>query len=177
MKTFLKIIGGILGLLVLYVVVALLFFGNQYHFEKSIVINAPKEKVWHHVNSSKAFNQWNPWMKLDKTMKIEYSGIPGEVGDKYCWDSKNDDAGAGCQEIKELVVNEKQKTEMIFKKPFEGQAFSDIILSSEGNGTKVTWSMDTEQDAMMKIIRPMMDYQMGKSYGEGLDALKVLAEK
>jgi hypothetical protein len=44
-----------------------------------------------------------------------------------------------CQEIKELVPNQKQKTEMIFKKPFEGQATSEIILTPEGNGTKVTW--------------------------------------
>ncbi|WP_294311258.1 SRPBCC family protein [uncultured Chryseobacterium sp.] len=66
---------------------------------------------------------------------------------------------------------------MIFKKPFEGQATSEMILSPEGNGTKVTWTMDTEQDPMMKIMRPIMDYQMGKSYEEGLNNLKKLTEK
>lgn len=177
MKTILKILGVIILLIAAYAVIAILFFSNNYHFEKSIVINAPKEKVWQNIGSMKAFNQWNPWMRLDKNMKITYTGNSGEVGDKYCWDSTNDDAGAGCQEIKELVVNQKQKTEMIFKKPFEGQATSDIILSSEGNSTKVSWSMDTEQHAMMKIMRPVMDYQMGKSYGEGLDNLKKLSEK
>ncbi|KQT24797.1 hypothetical protein ASG22_08315 [Chryseobacterium sp. Leaf405] len=155
----------------------MLAFGKNYHYEKSIVINAPKEKVWQKVSSMKAFNEWNPWMKLDPTMKIIYSGNSGEVGDKYCWDSKNDDAGAGCQEIKGLVANEKQKTEMTFIKPFDGQATSDIILTTEGNATKVTWTMDTEQDPMIKIMRPMMDHQMGKSYGEGLDNLKKLLEK
>lgn len=66
---------------------------------------------------------------------------------------------------------------MTFIKPFEGEATSEVILSSEGNSTKVTWTMDTEQDAMIKIMRPMMDYQMGKSYREGLDNLKILAER
>lgn len=177
MKTLLKILGVIILLIIGYVVIAMLAFGKNYHYEKSMVMNAPKEKVWQQISSMKAFNQWNPWMKLDKTMKIIYTGNSGEVGDKYCWDSKNDDAGAGCQEIKELVVNEKQKTEMIFIKPFEGQATSEIVLSSEGNSTKVIWTMDTEQDAMMKLIRPMMDYQMGKSYEEGLNNLKALVEK
>lgn len=177
MKTILKIIGVIVLLIIGYAVIAMLAFGKNYHYEKSMVINAPKEKVWQQISSMKAFNQWNPWMKLDKTMKITYTGNPGEVGDKYCWDSKNDDAGAGCQEIKELVLNEKQKTEMIFVKPFEGQATSEIVLSPEGNATKVVWTMDTEQDPMMKIMRPMMDYQMGKSYEEGLNNLKALVEK
>ncbi|MDQ0592998.1 carbon monoxide dehydrogenase subunit G [Chryseobacterium ginsenosidimutans] len=177
MKTILKILGVIILLIIVYAVIAMLAFGKDYHYEKSIVINAPKEKVWQQISSMKAFNQWNPWMKLDKTMKITYTGNAGEVGDKYCWDSKNDDAGAGCQEIKELVLNEKQKTEMTFIKPFEGQATSEIVLSPVGNATKVTWTMDTEQDPMMKIMRPMMDYQMGKSYEEGLNNLKALVEK
>lgn len=177
MKTILKVIGVIILLIIGYAIFAVLAFGKNYHYEKSVVMNAPKEKVWQHISSMNAFNQWNPWMKLDKNMIITYTGNSGEVGDKYCWDSKNDDAGAGCQEIKELVLNERQKTEMIFIKPFAGQATSEIMLTPEGNSTKVTWTMDTEQDLMMKIIRPMMDYQMGKSYEEGLSNLKTLVEK
>ncbi|SEM12919.1 Polyketide cyclase / dehydrase and lipid transport [Chryseobacterium taichungense] len=177
MKTILKILGVIILLLVVYAVIAMIAFGGNYHYEKSMVIKAPKEKVWQQISSMKAFNQWNPWMKLDPSMKIIYSGNSGEIGDKYCWDSKNDDAGAGCQEIKDLATNQKQKTEMIFKRPFDGQATSEIKLSPEGNATKVTWTMDMEQDAMMKIMRPMMDYQMGKSYEEGLTNLKNLVEK
>lgn len=177
MKTILKILGVIVLLLIVYTVIALLTFGNSYHYEKSVVMNAPREKVWQQINSMKAFNQWNPWMKLDPNMRIVYSGSEGQIGDKYCWDSKNDDAGAGCQEIRDLVENQKQKTEMIFQRPFAGQATSEIILSSEGNGTKVTWTMDTQQEAWMKIMRPMMDYQMGKSYEEGLNNLRNLVEK
>lgn len=142
-----------------------------------MIINAPKEKVWQQISSMKSFNEWNPWMDLDKNMKIAYTGNSGEIGDKYCWDSKNDDAGAGCQEIKETVASERQRTEMIFKRPFEGQALSDIVLVSEGNSTKVTWSMNTKQERWMKIMRPMMDYQMGKSYEKGLNKLKALVEK
>ncbi|MCU7615143.1 SRPBCC family protein [Chryseobacterium sp. GMJ5] len=177
MKKILKFLGIIILIFIAYAVIAMLAFSKNYHFEKSMVINAPKEKVWQQVSSMKAFNQWNPWMKLDKNMKIAYTGTSGEVGDKYCWDSKNDSAGKGCQEIKELIMNEKQKTQMTFFKPFAGDATSDIRLASEGNGTKVIWTMDTEQDAMMKIMRPVMDYQMGKSYGEGLENLKKLIEQ
>ncbi|GEN76220.1 SRPBCC family protein [Chryseobacterium hagamense] len=177
MKTFLKMIGIFIFLLIVYAVIAMLAFGKNYHYEKSMVINAPKERVWQQISSMKAVNQWNPWLKLDPGMKLVYSGTEGQVGDKYCWDSKNDEAGAGCQEMKELVLYQRQKTEMIFKKPFEGEAMSEMILSPQGNTTKVTWTMDTEQDPMMKIMRPVMDYQMGKSYEEGLNNLKKLAEQ
>ncbi|WP_027385658.1 SRPBCC family protein [Chryseobacterium gregarium] len=177
MKTIFKILGVIILLMIGYAVVAILAFSKDYHYEKSVVLNASKEKIWPHLSSMKAFNRWNPWMKLDAAMKITYTGNSGEAGDKYCWDSKNDDAGAGCQEIKELILYQKQKTEMTFIKPFEGEAASEIILSPQGNATKVTWTMDTEQDAMIKIMRPVMDYQMGKSYEEGLDNLKALVEK
>lgn len=177
MKKILKIFGGIILFFVVYAIFAMVAFGENYHYEKSIVINAPKEKVWQKISTMKSFNEWNPWMELDEKMMINYSGNPGEVGDKYCWDSKNDDAGAGCQEIKETVANERQRTEMIFKRPFAGQAISDIVLTAQGNTTKVTWSMDTKQETWMKILRPMMDYQMGKSYEEGLNNLKALVEK
>jgi len=176
MKTILKLIGGLILLFIVYSIIAVLAFGENYHYEKSMVINAPKDKVWVQVSSMKGFNQWNPWMKLDKNMTVTYSGNAGEVGDKYCWDSKKDEAGAGCQEITAIVPGEKQTTKMIFKRPFEGDATSDLVLTAEGNATKVTWSMDTKQESWMKIMRPMMDYNMGKSYEEGLQNLKKLVE-
>lgn len=77
MKTFLKIIGAILLLVVIYAVIAMLFFSKDYHYEKSIVINAPKEKVWQHVGSLKEYNTWDPFSKEIKTslLPIPVKGI------------------------------------------------------------------------------------------------------
>lgn len=172
MKKLLKILLAIAAVLI----ITMLVMGKAYHFEKSIVINAPAEKVYSHINSTKSFNEWNPWMKLDPNLKLTYSGNPGEIGDKYCWDG-NKDVGSGCQEITALVPNQKQTTKMIFYKPFESDATSNIILTAEGNATKVTWDMDCELDYPMNLMKLFMDSQMDKSYGEGLKALKVIAEK
>lgn len=167
----------ILLAIITIVIIALFVVDEKYHYEKSIIINAPAEKIYQNISSTKTFNQWNPWLKIDPNMKLEYSGTQGQIGDKYCWDSKNDDAGVGCQEITELIPNKKQKTRMDFKKPFEGTSYSEIILTSENNGTKVTWTLDSELEKPMNIMKPMMDYWMGKSYGEGLETLKALSEK
>lgn len=176
MKTFFKIIGGIVLLLVVYSVIAILFFDTHYHAEKTVVINAPHDKVWQQVNSMKTINDWNPWKKMDKNLKENYKGNSGEVGDYYHWNG-NDDVGEGEQEITAVVPMEKVSSKMHFIRPFEDDATSDIVLKPENNTTKVTWGIDFELETMMKPMKPMMDYQMNKSIDEGLANLKTLTEK
>lgn len=171
MKKLFKILLVIVAILLL----AMFLIGEKYHYEKSIVINAPAEKVYAHINSMKAFNDWNPWMKMDPNLKSTYSGVSGEIGDKHCWKSDKDDVGNGCQEITALIPNQKQSTKMAFEG--QGDATSDIVLTSEGNGTKVTWTLEAELERPKNLMKPMMDYMMGKSYGEGLAKLKEISEK
>ena len=176
MKKLLKFLGVFLALLVVYAIFAMIFFDSHYHGENSITVNAPKEKVWTHVNSMKAFNTWNPWMKFDPNLKVTYSGISGNVGDKYHWIG-NDDVGEGEQEITAIVPGEKVSTKMHFIKPMEDEATSDLMLASEGNATKVTWTIDFEMETYFKPMKPYMKYEMEKSYNEGLANLKKLVEQ
>ncbi|ROI00597.1 SRPBCC family protein [Chryseobacterium daecheongense] len=176
MKTLLKIIGIIILLIVAYAIIAMLAFSKDYHFEKSIVINAPKEKVWQHAGSLKGFNTWNPFAKADKNVVITYSGTSGQVGESYHWKG-NDQVGEGEQTVVESVPNEKLTSQLHFIKPWEGEAKGSFILTPEGNGTKVTWAMDNELTPMMKLMKPMMDNQMGKMFGQGLEDLKKLSEQ
>ena len=172
MKTFLKILTA----LILVVILTMLILGKEYHYEKSIVINASKEKVWQNVNSMKAFNTWNPWSDLDPNFKVVYSGNSGAIGDQYCWDG-NEEAGKGCHVITAIVPESKVSSKMMFEKPFESEATSDLILTPQGNSTKVTWTMDCDLDYPMNLMKLFMDGEMDKSYGKGLSALKAISEK
>jgi uncharacterized protein YndB with AHSA1/START domain len=174
MKTLLKIIGIIILLVIVYAVIAMLAFSKEYHYEKSVVINAPKEKVWQHVGSLKAYNTWDPFSKEVKNITITYSGEGDRMGDSYHW--KGDDS-EGEQSITEIAPNEKMVTKLHFIKPFEGDAKGTFILTPEGSGTKVTWMIDNELNTMMKIMKPMMNSNMDKMFGQGLGDLKKLAEK
>ncbi|PIF47162.1 uncharacterized protein YndB with AHSA1/START domain [Chryseobacterium sp. 52] len=176
MKTLLKIIGGILLLFVVYAVIAILAFSKKNHFEKSVVINAPKDKVWQHVGSLKEYNVWDPFSKADKDIVITYSGAGDKVGDSYHWKG-NDKVGEGEQSVAEMVPNEKLVTKLHFIEPFEGDAVANFILTPEGSGTKVTWSIDNELNPMMKIMKPMVDRNMNTMFDQGLGDLKKLAEK
>ncbi|AZB23149.1 MULTISPECIES: SRPBCC family protein [Chryseobacterium] len=174
MKTLLKFIGIIILLIIVYAVIAMLAFSKDYHYEKTVVINAPKEKVWQYVGSLKGYNMWDPFSKEIKNIKITYSGEGTKMGDSYHW--KGDDS-EGEQAIMETVPNEKMVTQLHFIKPFEGNAKGTFVLTPEGNGTKVTWMIDNELNTMMKIMKPMMDSNMDKMFGQGLGDLKKLAEK
>ncbi len=66
---------------------------------------------------------------------------------------------------------------MEFKRPFEDTSFSEVILTPEGHETKVTWTLESDLDRPMNLMKPLMNHWMGKSYGEGLESLKALAEK
>lgn len=173
MKTFLY---GLLAIIII-LVITMFALGTQYQYEKSMIINAPANKVYANINSMQSFNQWNPWMKLDPQMKVEYKGVSGVKGDRYCWDSNLDDAGAGCQEIVAIEENRKIQTKINFIRPFEGEAFSDIILEPQGNATKVTWNMKTEMGYPTNLMKLFMDGQMDDSYIEGLMNLKKISEQ
>ena len=160
MKILKKLLLFIVGLIVILTIL-MFILGKKYHFETSIVINAPIEKVYEQASSSKKFNEWNPWMKLDTNLKLTYSGNQGQVGDEYCWEG-NEDVGQGCHTITALETNKKVATKMLFKKPFESDATSDLVFTKEGNATKVTWSMDCELDYPMNLMKLMMDSQMEK---------------
>lgn len=174
MKTFLKIIGIILLLLIAYSVIAVLTFSNNYHYEKSVVINAPKDKVWQYVGSLKGYNMWDPFSKEIRDISITYSGDGDKVGDSYHWKG---DESEGEQSITEIVPNEKMMTKLHFIEPFEGNAKAVFIVSQEGSGTKVTWAIDNELNSMMKIMKPMMGSNMEKMFSQGLGDLKKLSEK
>ena len=176
MKKFLKIIGVILAIFIAYCAIMMLMVDRKCHNEQSITINAPKEKVWQNVNSMKAFNTWNQWMKYDPKLVVTYRGTAGEVGDGYHWKG-NDEVGEGEQEITAVVLNEKVASKMHFIKPMNDTATSDLLLATEGSGTRVTWTIDYEIETLYKPMKPMMTWRMNKSFSEGLEKLKVLSEK
>lgn len=176
MKTLLKIIGAIIVLILIYAVIAMLAFSKDYHYEKSVVINAPQEKLWAYTGNLKGYNQWDPFSKADKNIVITYSGEGDKLGDSYHWKGDKN-VGEGEQSITELIPNQKMGTKLHFVEPFEGDAKSNIVLTREGNGTRVTWMIDNELTTIMKPMKPMMDNNMDKMFGQGLDNLKKLAEK
>lgn len=176
MKKILKLMLGFLVVLFFALIIIMFALGKEYHFEKSVIINAPAEKVWQKVSSMKATNEWSPFTKLDPNMKQSYKGNPGTVGEVYTW-TGNEDVGQGEERITELIPLQKATVDLHFIKPFESRAKGVVLLSPQGKATKVTWAFDTTMDYPTNLMKLFMDSNMDESFGQGLNDLKILCEK
>lgn len=104
----LKIIGIVVGAIVIILAGLILMQPAKGHVEKSVVINAPASAIFPHLNSLEKFVAWSPWAKMDPTVKNTYEGAAAGVSAKMQWDGP--ETGKGTQWISESVENERVKT-------------------------------------------------------------------
>lgn len=179
MRTF-KRIFLLLTILLIILLVWAAFISGDCKYEKSISINAPVERVWKNTNTLKAMDQWSPWNDLDPVMKKDWTGTTGQPGEKVCWDSKNKQAGKGCQELEKVDETGKRiDTKIKFLTPYESEANAYVTVVPEGNGSKVTWGFTSEIPYPFTLMKLFMNMEkaVGKDYQKGLSRLKTLSEK
>ncbi|MFT4016210.1 MAG: SRPBCC family protein [Agriterribacter sp.] len=178
MKKVLKVIGVILLLVIAFILIAGLFISKSYHYEKTITINAPKDKVWSLVNNFHGQDKWSPWKDGDPNIQISYEGQDGTEGAMYKWKG-NKEVGSGEQTLTKLEPMSRVNSHVHFIEPFDGEAETFITLDDAGNNsTKVTWGFDTKYTYPMNtmLLFMNMDKMMGDQYTKGLNRLKNLAE-
>jgi hypothetical protein len=176
MKWFKRIILALLLLFVVFLAGAYLL-PSEVSLSRSVVINAPAEKIFPHVNSLKKFQAWSPWAHLDKNMKLVFSGPEAGVGQVASWQSKDRNVGTGSQKIVESITNKRVVNELDFGEM--GKANSAIELLPQADGTKVVWRFQTKmgRNPLMRWMGLMFDKWVGKDYEKGLGSLKTIVEK
>ncbi len=175
----LKIIGIILVVLIGGVLVTALFVDKDFSHEESLTINAPIMEVWNETNTLKKMDAWSPWTKMDPNIDQSFTGEPGAVGSKNCWDSSNEDVGAGCQTITKVSAPNLLETRLDFTRPQESTGDAYVKLEEQGNSTTVTWGIKSEFPYPMNILNLKMSAEeaLGPSFKEGLESLKSIVEK
>lgn len=179
MKILKTILFIFLGLIALVFLVAA-FIDGKTQYEKSVVINAPVEKVWVHINSIKAFDTWNPWNDKDPQLIKTHTGTPGQRGEKQCWESKKEEVGKGCITLAEAnPATHTLIADMKFLTPYESEARETVTLVPEGGTTKATWQFSSEIPYPFRILKLFMNLEemVGPDYQKGLNRLKELSEK
>lgn len=166
------------GLIVLILVVAALV-GTGWSFEKNILIQAPRASVWDHVNSLGALNSWNPWLDLDPGLSQSLTGTDGTPGATYAWDSKKKNVGAGRQTILAVTPPTELTTRIQFLRPFKALAEAYVRLEEERGATRAIWGIESSTPYPMNIIKifGVMQKNMNRDFGKGLNKLKELCEK
>lgn len=178
MKRVLKILGFLILIVAAVVLIGGLVVSRDYHFERSITINAPQATIWDVVSRFSNFKQWSPWAERDPNMQTTLTGTDGTIGSKYSWKG-NKEVGSGEETITGLKPMEQVDIDLNFKEPFESHATCFIRLVPSGNQTTVTWGFDTRMgypsNFIMKTLMNM-DNMMDKDFSHGLNKLKAYCE-
>jgi len=152
-----------------------LIIPSTHHVERSIVIDAPPDKVWTHIATFKAWESWSPWYARDPDAEFTYSGEG--VGQTAVWKSDNRQVGSGSQEVTTFDAPSKFVTALDFGG--HGQAVATFDLVPEASGTRVTWALDSESgnNLIARYFGLMLDKMVGLDYETGLANLKIIAEQ
>jgi len=167
----------VIGIIVLFLLVAAIA-GTAWTYEQSILIQAAAPKVWDHVKTLHAINQWNPWMGIDPNMKVQYGGTDGTPGAGFSWDSPVKNVGAGSQTILKVKDGSELHTRVDFLRPFKSIAYADFKLIPDSNAIRVSWSIKSKMPYPINIVKVFGGIQrnMGRDFRKGLTKLKSLCE-
>lgn len=140
------------------------------NISKSLHINAKPADVFSKINDYHHWETWSPWLIMEEGVKLDIQ----PDGKAYSWVGKRTGEG------KMRVTNEKQdeslEMDLNFIKPFKSFAKVGFTVKPDGEGTNVTWTMDSSLPFFLFFMKKMMVAGVGMDYERGLKMLKDLAE-
>ncbi len=148
------------------------------HLERSVVVQAQPADAFPLMADYRQFVTWSPWTGLDPNQTTEFSEPSMGAESWYSWDG-NDDVGAGKMVTTEFVENQKVAQDLIFLRPFEATAQVSFLVAAEGEGSKLTWTYDADNDFMGKMALLFVDMEeaLGGDFQKGLDTLAPMVEE
>lgn len=169
MKILKKILFFIIGIIALFLIVAL-FAPKEFKAGAEITINKPNQEVYDYIKYLKNQDNFGTWNQMDPAMKKSYEGTDGTVGFAYSWDSDKFMVGKGKQVITNLVEGQKMESDLFFA-DMEDPAKSVITTTAEGpDKTKVTWNVVGKSPYPSNIMN--LFFNMDGEFEKGLQNLK-----
>lgn len=170
----------ILWIVIVLVVACLLYATTRPNLvvQRSVVIQAPAEKIYPLLNNFHEWSAWSPWEKLDPGMHKTYTGPESGRGAGYAWQG-NKEVGQGSMEITDSAPGNHVTIKLDFIKPFEGHNITEFTLEPQENSTHVTWTLQSNGSYRAKLIGVFvnMDKLIGTDFERGLANLKAVSEK
>jgi hypothetical protein len=125
-----------------------------------------------------SFNQWNPFAKMDPSIKTAYRGAVSGPTAAFDWEGTGK-AGRGSLEIVDVNAPSTVIMKLDIIKPMEGHNKVVFMLQPIDNGTEVSWTMTGPYPYINRIFGTIfnMDKIVGGTFESGLADLKHLAEK
>ncbi len=141
---------------------------------ESIVINATPEEVFDCVADFGQWTKWSPWLCTEPDATVIVSDDSNSVGSKYTWQGEL--VGEGSIEHVAMERAEYIREDLRFLKPWKSQASVRFEFKPVGEGTQVTWVMDSSLPFFMFWMKGTMESVIGMDYDRGLRMLKEYIE-
>lgn len=176
-----KIASGIIIAFAVVVVAVLAIAATKpddFHYERSIVIDAPIAGVYGQVAVIANWEHWSPWANLDPSAKMTYEGPPMDKGATMRWDG-NMSVGKGSMTVTDSERYTHVTYHLVFEKPMKGEADSNFTFEMVNpRQTNVIWSMYGKQNYMSKVMGTIMNCEkmMNREFDKGLAKLKEVSE-
>jgi hypothetical protein len=158
---------AVLALAVVGVLVAAALQPTHYTVTRSRVVSATPEEIQPMLTDLRQWNTWNPWIEQEPTAHLEYSDPASGEGAWYTWEGEV--LGAGRMDV-EAVSPQEVRYSIAFTAPMESDAIIRIHMEPEAQGTRVTWTMEGDNDFMGKLFGVFMDMDsmIGADFERGL---------
>ena len=172
----LKILLGLVALLAVVLVAGGYLLSPKFSVTRSVLVNAPADKVYALIASPRQWPSWSVWNQRDPAMTIDYSGPEAGAGAAWAWKSRSE--GDGKMRFTAAEPNQRVVYSLVFP-DFENPSTGELRLAGEGGATRVTWVMsgDTGGNPLYRWFALGADRLIGKDFEAGLANLKALAEK
>jgi uncharacterized membrane protein len=174
----LRIIRTIIAAVVVFVLVVAvvgLLLPTSYSVRRSIIIDAPPEKVHEYVGDLSKWERWSPWEEEDPTLIVTLGEKTSGVGASESWVG---DSGGGAITITESSPSTGVKYDLLFN---GGEYESEGSMTYEAlpeERTEVTWAMsgDMGKSVTGGYFALLMDSMVGNMFDKGLTNLKSVVE-
>ena len=171
---FVKILLAAVAALAVLVFGGALLISPDYAVSRSVRVNAPPERIFTRIDSSRGWASWGVWYRRDPQMKITESGPAQGVGSAWSWTSESQ--GNGAMRLTEVQPGQRVAYELTIEgfDPSQGE----LTLVPDGDATRVTWRMHgTMPYGIGRWFGLFMDRFVGPDFEAGLGHLKALAEQ
>ncbi|MCA3015289.1 MAG: SRPBCC family protein [Myxococcaceae bacterium] len=146
---------------------------RDFHVERTVVVDAPADRVLPSVASLRRWQSWAPWARSDASAVHSFVGPESGAGARWQWSGPASGRGA-------LTVVEASAQGV----RLEGAIESDTVNTSswlaftpEGAGTRVTWTERGSLPPLGGFFRGRVEARLSNQLERGLVALKALVER
>jgi predicted transcriptional regulator YdeE len=142
----------------------------QFNVRKSVLIDAPLERVYDTVRDFKLWPIWSPWLIAEPDCNVTFSND----GRTYSWDGTI--VGAGENGVTQETRPKEIHYRLVFQKPWKSVASVAFAFAEKDAQVEATWSMESSLPLFLFWMKSMMSAFLGMDYERGLLMLKDYVE-